>query len=141
ASQTKGLWTMLPAAKRLRSGRLLTHGLARYRVVDQFWNAKTTPDGGVLLFRSLFVGGYATRFLMAKIPPFPDVLQDPLDRRGFVPTPASIDPAPDGTTSVKIQFGYDAGFHCMTRPEPCEARPDFDASGLSTPFYLSSETP
>lgn len=139
ASQTNGIWTMLPADRRLRSGRLLTRGFARYRIIDQYWNPKTTPDGGVLLFRSLFTGGYATRFLMAKLPPFPDVLTDPLDRRGYVATPAVIDPGPDGTTSVKVQFGYDTQFRCMTRPEPCEARADFDETGTATPYYFASE--
>lgn len=140
ASQLNGSWSMLPADRRLRSGRMLTHGFARYRVTDQFWNPKTTPDGGVLLFRATFLAGYSTQFLMARIPPFPDVTQDPLDRRGFVPTPVVIDPTPAGATSVKVQFGYDAAFHCINRPEACEARADFDATGRATPFYFASET-
>ncbi len=139
ASQTNGIWTMLPADRRARSGRLLTHGFGRYRTIDQYWNPKTTPDGGVLLYRAMFLGGYSTRLMMAKIPPFPDLLQDPLDRRGYIPTPLTIDPAPDGTTSVSVQFGYDANFRCSPRPEPCEARNDFDAAGLATPYYFASE--
>ena len=140
ASQSNGTWTLLPGDRRLRSTRLLTHGFARYRILDPYLNPKTTPDGGVLLMRAMFVAGYATRVMMVKLPPFPDVMQDPLDRRGFVPSPVGIDPAPEGTSSVKVQFGYDAKFRCMTRPEECEARADFDATGLSTPYYFASET-
>ena len=83
ASQTNGTWSLLPADRRLRSTRLLTRGLSRYRIVDQFWNPKTTPDGAVLLFRSLFVGGYATRFLMAKIPPLPRPAAGPVGSPGL----------------------------------------------------------
>ena len=139
-SQVNGVWSILPADRRLRSGRMLTHGFARYRVIDQFWNPKTTPDGGVLLFRATFLAQYTTQFLMARIPPFPDVTKDPLDRRGFIPTPAIIDPGPEGAASVKVQFGYDPAFRCISRPEACEARGDFDSSGRSTPFYFASES-
>ena len=139
ASQNNGTWTLLPTDRRMRSGRLLTRGFARYRVIDQYLNPKTTPDGGVLLMRVLFAGGYASRFVMAKLPPFPDVTQDPLDRRAFVATPATIDQAPSGATSVKVQFGYDSNFHCLTRPEACEARAELDTTGTVTPYYFSSE--
>jgi hypothetical protein len=137
--QKNGLWSPLSSDQLGRSGRLLTRGLQRYRIVDQYWNPKTTPDGGVLLFRSPFVNGYSTQILMARIPPFPDVTQDTLDRRGYVPTPVAIDPGPDGTASVKVQFGYDSAFRCNNRNEACEARADFDPTGVATPFYFASE--
>ena len=114
ASQTNGMWSALTDDQRARSARVLTHGLSNYRIIDQFWNTKATPDGGLLLFRVPFMNGYATQIVMAKVPPFPDVTQDPLDRRGFIPTPVAIDPAPDGTTSVKIQFGYGPSLHCIS---------------------------
>ena len=139
ASQAKGIWSLLPYDRRFRSTRLVTHGFSRYRIVDPYWNPKTTPDGAVMLFRAVFLAGYSTQFLMAKLPPFPDITKDPLDRRSFVPTPAVIDPGPAGATSVKVQFGYDTTFRCNNRPEACEARADFDSTGLSTPFYFASE--
>ena len=139
ASQSGGIWSPLTPTQLTRSGRLLTHALQRYRIVDQYWNPKTTPDGGVLLFRVPFMNGYSTQIMMAKIPPFPDITQDPLDRRSYIPTTAAIDPAPDGATSVKVQFGYDATFRCISRGEPCEARASFDSTGLSTPYYFASE--
>ncbi|HEY3740310.1 MAG TPA: hypothetical protein VGL53_10720, partial [Bryobacteraceae bacterium] len=139
ASQNGGMWSPLTDDQRARSARVLTHGLSNYRIIDQFWNTKATPDGGLLLFRVPFMNGYATQIVAAKVPPFPDVTQDPLDRRGFIATPVTIDPAPDGTTSVKIQFGYDPTLRCISRNEPCEARADFDPTGTSMPFYFASE--
>lgn len=139
ANQTNGIWSPLTQDQAGRSGRLLTHAMQRYRIVDEFWNPKTTPDGGVLLFRVPFLNGVATQVMMAPMPPFPDLTHDPVDRRAFLQTVALIDAAPDGTSSVKVQFGYDRQFRCMTRNEPCEARADFDPTGTQTPFYFASE--
>lgn len=138
-AQRNGIWTPLNTSQLKRSTRLLTHGFSRYRIVDQYLNAKATPDGGVMLFRAAFMGGYSTQILMAKIPPFPDITLDTLDRRSYIATPVAIDAAPPGADSVRVQFGYDSSFRCTARNEPCEARDDFDATGVSTPFYFASE--
>ena len=139
ATQKNGILSPLKSDKIIRSGRSLTNGFVRYRNADDFWNPKTTPDGKVLLFRTNFLNGYSTQIMMAPLPAFPDLSKDNVDRATYIPTPANLLVVPDGTVSAKVRFGYNPGFNCTARPEPCEARNDLDPSNLANPFYFASE--
>jgi hypothetical protein len=100
-------------------GRPLTKGFSRYRLFDTFWNAKTTPDGKWLIFRTLWANGYDHEILLAKIPPAP--VPDNVNRTDFVPLAVTVGAAPAGTSATQavVEFGYNTSFHCTSRAETC----------------------
>lgn len=100
-------------------GRPLTKGFSRYRLFDVYWNAKTTPDGKWLIFRTLWANNYNHQILLAKMPPLPPA--DNVNRAEFIPLAVTVGPAPTGSaaTNAVVEFGYNASFHCTSRAEAC----------------------
>lgn len=97
--------------------RVLTFGLGRYRHNDIFWNAKTTPDGKWLLFRTLWVDGKRADAFLAKLPPF-----EPLDdqkRNTYQAVELKVEAGP--FASALVEFGYNPAFECTSRKEACLA--------------------
>ncbi len=99
--------------------RLITHGLSRYFWVDQFWNAKTMPDGSWALLHTRWAGPRGEAFLvkMPPINPSQPGQGDPAVRPEFQKFPVNI-PA-SGQIGARVRFGYDAGFHCTTDADSC----------------------
>jgi hypothetical protein len=98
--------------------RVLTHALSRYFWIDQFWNAKTTPDGKWLLFRTPWADGVRGQAFVAKIPPYPPA--DTVNRTDFQLIPIGV--APPTTLAVDnavVEFGYNSNFFCTSRKDPC----------------------
>lgn len=118
-----------------RHSRVLTNGLSRYRFNDVFWNARTTPDGKWLLFRTLWVDEKRGDAFLAKLPP-----ADPPDgqvRNGYRSVELQVGPGEaEGQTAAMIEFGYNERFECTTRLEACVAGDGTAADG--EPFYFAT---
>jgi hypothetical protein len=98
--------------------RPITKGLNQYHFVDVFWNAKTTPDGKWLLFRTLWADNWAHQALIAKLPPFPQ--PDGINRADFIPVEVNIPPPADASeTHAVVEFGYGLDLYCTSRAEKC----------------------
>lgn len=118
-----------------RNSRVLTHGLSRYRFNDPFWNARSTPDGKWLLFRTVWLDEKRGDAFLAKLPPM-----DPPDgqvRNGYRNVELQVGPGEaDGQAGAMIEFGYNERFECTTRLEACVAGDGTVADG--EPFYFAA---
>ncbi len=115
-----------------RNGRVLTYGLSQYRMNDPFWNARATPDGKWLMFRTLWVNSKRADVFLAKLPPFERVDDQP--RNGYQMTEIQVK-ASDGVAGAMLEFGYNAAFECTSRKESCVA--GAPADGDPDPFLYS----
>ena len=99
-------------------GRPITKGFGRYKWNDVFWNAKSTPDGKWMLFRTLWAQDFRQEAFLAKLPSFP--APDGVNRTEFIPVPVKIAaPAGAGATNAVVEFGYTPEFYCTSRREAC----------------------
>jgi hypothetical protein len=112
-------------------GRVLTHGLSLYRWNDLFWNAKTTPDGKWLMFRTMWVNGKRGDAFLVKPPPFGPI--DEQKRNGYLMQEIQV---PPGREAAAVEFGYNLAFECTSRRESCIA----GAAGQEPFAYASTET-
>jgi hypothetical protein len=122
------------------AGRMLTHGMIRYRINDVNENARTTPDGSWLLFEAYAFNGSEYQILTGKMLPYPPV--DSFNRTTFVPLSLQFKP-PDGlaVNNAIVQFGYAENgaasqLYCTSRHEPCFAA---SATVGSVPFQFPSD--
>jgi hypothetical protein len=121
-------------------GRSLTKGLARYRLMDNYWHGKALSDASWLLFRALYINGSYTDIVLGKLPPYPPT--DSVVRWAFQPIPVKLTPPPGlGVDNAVVQFGYAENgspgkFYCTSRQEKCLATaPTVPA----TPFAFPSD--
>jgi hypothetical protein len=120
------------------TGRVLTQGLSRYRWYDIFWNAKSTPDGKWILFRTPWLSGQRHEVLMAKAPPFPE--PDNLNRSTFISLAIPVNPpvfpprVRPNIQNVVVEFGYDPDFNCTSRREACVKGDGADFKYTSEPI-------
>jgi hypothetical protein len=122
------------------AGRLLTHGMIRYRLNDVNESVRTTPDGAWLLFEGYYFNGSEYQILSGKMLPYPAV--DSINRTTFIPMMVQLNPPSGlGVDNAIVQFGYAENggasqFYCTSRHEAClVASP---AVG-SVPFQFPSE--
>ncbi|MCU1234468.1 MAG: hypothetical protein JWP63_2435 [Candidatus Solibacter sp.] len=121
-------------------GRSLSKGMARYRLMDDYWHGKSLSDGSWLMFRSMYTNGAWTDILLGKLPPYPPT--DTVARSKYQPIPVKLTP-PAGLAvdNAIVQFGYAenglaGNFYCTSRQEKCLAT----ASTLpATPFAFPSD--
>ncbi|HEY1337856.1 MAG TPA: hypothetical protein VGF59_10125 [Bryobacteraceae bacterium] len=116
--------------KNFSRGRVLSRLFEPYRGQATL-NAKPTPDGKWMMFRSN---------LIAQLPPFPQ--PDEYDRANFIPMVVSVTPPPDmGVDNVVVAFGYDpSNFYCTNRREACvSTTPAFATDGfdVDNPFWFA----
>jgi hypothetical protein len=124
------------------AGRLLTHGMIRYRLNDVNENVRTTPDGAWLLFEGEDFNGSEYQILSGKMLPYPAV--DTINRTTFVPMMLQLKPQDGlGVDNAIVQFGYAENgganqFYCTSRHEAClVASPTVG----SVPFRFPSDSP
>ena len=121
-------------------GRSLTKGLARYRLMDDYWHGKALSDASWLVFRSMYTGGAWTDILLGKLPPYPPT--DSVARWTFQPIPVKLTPAAGlAVDNAIIEFGYaengsPGSFYCTSRQEKCLATA---ATVPTTPFAFPSD--
>jgi hypothetical protein len=116
--------------KNFERGRVVTRMYEPYRGAATA-NAKPTPDGKWMLFRSNLIG---------KLPQFP--APDEYDRSQFIPMVLSVTPPADlGADNVVVAFGYDAEhFYCTSRREACvSTTAAFQTGGfdVDNPFWFA----
>ncbi len=122
--------------------RTLTHGLTRYKIIDDFWHGKAVSDASWLLFRSMYTNGAWTEILLGKVPPYPAT--DSVTRSNFQAIPIQLKPpAGLGVDNAVIQFGYAENgapdnFYCTSRQEKCLAN---SGSVPTPPLAATNPTP
>jgi len=124
------------------AGRLLTHGMIRYRLNNVNQNVRTTPDGAWLLFEGEYFNGSEYQILSGKMLPYPPA--DSLNRASFLPMNLQLKP-PDGlgVDNAVVQFGYAENggasqSYCTSRREACLV---VSSTVGSVPFKFASESP
>jgi hypothetical protein len=121
-------------------GRSLSKGLARYRLMDNYWHGKALSDASWLMFRSMYTSGAWTDILLGKLPPYPPT--DSVARWAFQAIPVKLTPPPGLTVdNAVIQFGYAENgspdsFFCTSRREKCLATA---ATVTATAFAFPSD--
>jgi hypothetical protein len=119
--------------------RALSRGLVRYRWLSPFWNVRTSNDGKWLFFRSDWLDGVRSEWMIAQIPPYP--MPDSINRADFVPVSVNVSP-PAGVAGVTAEFGYAEngpadGYFCTSRQEICvkgnQPANGFDFAGDNVP--------
>src|SRR6185369_10431442 len=78
---------------------------------------------------SVWLNGYRTELMMAKLPPWPP--DDTTSRGTFIQVPVDVDGSED--RSVRIRFGYDTNLFCTSRLEECSTPSGFPFTWKSEP--------
>ena len=98
--------------------RVLSRGLAWYRLGAPYWNIKPLGDASWFYTRTTYLGNTRSDVLLLKNPGFPASSSVPRD--DFVQVPLHLTPpAGMGVDNVIVEFGYNPDLHCTSRREVC----------------------
>jgi len=122
--------------------RALANATSRLRMVTNFENNTSLPDGSMLFYRAEFLNLDRQDLWALQLPPYPPT--DSTNRGTFVPISVSFTP-PGGTNTTLVDFGYQEYAqggtpYCTTRLDMCEATAATAPTGFQ-PFKFASETP
>ncbi len=91
--------------------RVITQALSRYFWTDQFWNAKSTPDGSWALIHTRWAGLRDEAFVV-RMPP---IAGSSTVVSGYVPVAVAVPPA----AWARVRFGYNTSFQCSSDGDAC----------------------